>query len=78
MATPILPEALREDIEELFRKGYTREAVFKFVRNEAQKNVDSDEQLNRCIIGIEQDKIVDWEKRLIRQEIEHTRYNLTA
>jgi len=53
MGKPILPETIREDIKELLRKGYTREAVAKFVKNEAQDYVDSDEQLNRCIVSIE-------------------------
>ena len=53
MGKPILPEVLREEIKELLKKGYTREAVSKFVKKEAQDYVDSDEQLNRCIVSIE-------------------------
>jgi len=53
MANPILPEVLREEIKELLRKGYTREAVSKFVENEAKKYVKHGKQLERCIVSIE-------------------------
>ena len=49
MAKPILPEVMREDIIELFRKGYTGEAVAKFVKVEAQKYVDTDKKLMKSI-----------------------------
>jgi len=53
MGKPILPEVLREEIKELLEKGYTREAVSKFVENEAKIYVKTGEQLERCIISIE-------------------------
>ena len=52
MAKPILPEALRENIKELFGKGYTQDAVFRFVKGAAQKYVESGKQLNRCLVQI--------------------------
>jgi hypothetical protein len=54
MSKPILPETIREDIIELFRKGYTRDSVFQLKRAEAEPYVNSDAQLKRCIIRIEQ------------------------
>lgn len=37
MGKPILPETIREDIKDLFRKGYTRDSVFQFERDEVLK-----------------------------------------
>ena len=53
MGVPILPEVLREDIKELFRKGYTRGAVSNFIRDEAQKYMSTEKELARCIASIE-------------------------
>jgi hypothetical protein len=52
MAKPILPEALRETIKELFSKGYKHDAVFKFVEDVARKYVESEQQLNKCLIQL--------------------------
>jgi hypothetical protein len=52
MAKTILPEIIRLDIRELLQKGYTQEAVLKFVKNESEGYVDSEKQLNRCISQI--------------------------
>ena len=54
MGKPILPETIREDIKDLFRKGYTSDSVFQFERDEAQPYVNSTVQLKRCIMRIEQ------------------------
>jgi hypothetical protein len=54
MGRSILPETIREEIIDLFRKGYTRDSVFQFERDEAQPYVNSDVQLKRCIGRIEQ------------------------
>jgi len=53
MANTILPEVIRETIKELFAKGYTRDTISIFVKAEAQKYVESDKQLMRCIVSIE-------------------------
>jgi len=53
MGKPILPELIREDIKELLRKGYTHEAVSKFVENEAKNYVKPEKQLERYIVSIE-------------------------
>lgn len=52
MAKPILPEALLENIKDLFGKGYTQDAVFRFAKGPAQKYVESEKQLNRCPVQI--------------------------
>jgi hypothetical protein len=54
MGKPILPETIKEDIKDLFRKGYTRDSVFQFKRDETKPYVSSDIQLKRCIMRIEQ------------------------
>lgn len=54
MSRLILPEAIRENIKFLLGKGYRREAVAKFTRDEAKKYVNSDRQLILCITRIEQ------------------------
>ena len=53
MAKPILPEVIREDIKQLLKKGYTRDAVFEFIEDETANYVKSGKQLERCIVGIE-------------------------
>lgn len=60
----ILPEVMIEDIKELFRKGYTRDAAVKFVKREARRYVDSDKKLMKCISSIEK-KIRDKPKEKI-------------
>jgi hypothetical protein len=35
MAKPILPGVIREGKKEFFKKGYTRDAVVKFVKNDS-------------------------------------------
>jgi len=39
MAKPVLPEIFREEIKSLLKKGYTQDAVFKFV----EKSTESEE-----------------------------------
>ncbi|MBC8461197.1 MAG: hypothetical protein H8D67_24700, partial [Deltaproteobacteria bacterium] len=53
MAKTILPEVIRDAIKELVGKGYKRDAVLKLINAEAQKYVESDKQLMRCIVSIE-------------------------
>lgn len=52
MAKPILPETIRTHIKKLAMKGYTDDAILLFVRPEANKHVDTDEQLIKCISQI--------------------------
>ena len=53
MGKPILPESIREDIKILLMKGYSKEAVAKFVGKESQSYISSEKQLERCIVSIE-------------------------
>jgi hypothetical protein len=55
MARTILPETIREDIKSLLGKGYSKEAVHKFIQNAAQKYLSDNAQLMRCIVRIEQE-----------------------
>ena len=48
MGKPILPEVLREEIEELLRKGYTRKAVSKFVEDVKGSNLLLTLAVNNC------------------------------
>ncbi len=53
MAKTILPEVTREAIKELLTKGYVRESVYRFIKDQSRKYVNSDKQLMRCIVSIE-------------------------
>jgi hypothetical protein len=53
MAKTILPEVTREAIRALLTKGYARESVFRFIKDQSMKYINSDKQLMRCIVSIE-------------------------
>jgi hypothetical protein len=53
MAKTVLPEILREEIKRLLVKGYTQDAVFRFMKSPAGNFVKSDKQLERCIARLE-------------------------
>ena len=52
MAKAKLTEPVREKIKDLFRQGYSNQSVFRFVRDEAKKYLQSDKELSRCISSL--------------------------
>jgi hypothetical protein len=53
MAKPKLPKRLRDEIMELFRRGYTSDRIYGMVIDRAKHYVKSHEELSNCIASIE-------------------------
>ncbi len=49
MAKSVLPEIFREEIKSLLKKGYTQDAVFKFVEKSTESFVNSAGQLKNAL-----------------------------
>jgi hypothetical protein len=52
MAKTVLPKVLIEEITRLHNQGFSSMGIFDAIQNEAQKYVESDRQLARCISAI--------------------------
>ena len=62
MAKPILPEKIRRKIRDLFKEGYSKDDVFRFIKHEVGHYVESDKQLWKCISSIKSRVVSKHEK----------------
>jgi hypothetical protein len=53
MAKTKLPKKLRDEIRELFRKGYSDDRIYGMVIDKAKNDVSSHEELAKCISSLE-------------------------
>ena len=53
MARTKLPKKLRDEIRELFRRGYSSDMIYGMVIDKAKKYVSSHEELSNCIASLE-------------------------
>jgi hypothetical protein len=53
MAKAKLPKELRDEIKELFRKGFSSDRVYGMVIDKAKAHINSHEELTKCIASIE-------------------------
>jgi hypothetical protein len=48
-----LPKQLRDEIKDLFRKGYSSDRVYGMVIDKAKAYINSHDELAKCIASIE-------------------------